>query len=241
MRESANDLSREISDGKGIGKSGFLQTVEKRRRYFTAGNINRWPDITSEFRGQGKISGEILTPTPEIAGNFTPTPGIDNPVFIVGFPRSGTTLLDTLLRGAPVHPGSGRSQRRAGVMVNRLSGESDERLETLTGPFRTATCGGSPDVPISTHWRRHVQADDGVLPVDRFALNTVYAGEIHRIFPEARFILMLRHPADCVLSCFHADLLRNPGKRQLSSPWRTARTCMTGSSACGGSTPTCCN
>lgn len=60
----ANDLSREISDGKGIDKSGFLQIVEKRRRYFTAENINRWPGNSSEFKGQSKISGEILTLTP---------------------------------------------------------------------------------------------------------------------------------------------------------------------------------
>ncbi len=50
---------------------------------------------------------------------------------------------------------------------------------------------------------RQVQASEATLCViDRFALNIVYVGEIHRIFPDARFILMLRHPADCVLSCY---------------------------------------
>lgn len=33
-------------------------------------------------------------------------------------------------------------------------------------------------------------------------LNLVYAPVIHRIFPDARFILALRHPCDCVLSCY---------------------------------------
>ena len=193
----ANDLSREISDGKGIDKSGFLQIVEKRRRYFTAGNINQWPDITSEFRGQSKISGEILTLTP----------GIDNPVFIIGFPRSGTTLLDTLLRGHP----SIRVAEEAdavGVMVNRISGNSDERLQTLAN-----LQGRDVEDLRKTYFdalARHARPEDGVMPVDRFALNTVYAGEIHRIFPEARFILMLRHPADCVLSCFMQTFYETP-------------------------------
>ncbi len=193
----ANDLSREISDGKGIDKSGFLQIVEKRRRYFTAENINRWPGNSSEFRGQSKISGEILTLTP----------GIDNPVFIIGFPRSGTTLLDTLLRG---HPSIRVAEEAdaAGVMVNRLSGNSDERLETLANLQ-------DRDVEDlrKTYFdalARHARLEDGVMPVDRFALNTVYAGEIHRIFPEARFILMLRHPADCVLSCFMQTFYETP-------------------------------
>ncbi len=231
----ANDLSREISDGKGIDKSVFLQIVEKRRRYFTAGNINQWPDITSEFRGQSKISGEILTPTPDLipssssfrrkpeSSETTGRPVGDTeslwmpgqarhdepgaPVFIIGFPRSGTTLLDTLLRG---HPSIRVAEEADAVpaMVNRLSGQSDERLETLAD-----LQGRNVEDLRTTYFEalaRHVQADDGVLPVDRFALNTVYAGEIHRIFPEARFILMLRHPADCVLSCFMQTFYETP-------------------------------
>ena len=209
----ANDLSREISDGKRIDRSGFLQIVENRRRYFTTENINRWPDISSEFRGQSKISGEILTPTPEL-GDVTSGDGLevrphslDNPVFIIGFPRSGTTLLDTLLRGHP----SIRVAEEAdavGVMVNRLSGASDERLETLANLQ-------DRDVEDlrKTYFdalARHTRPEDGVTLVDRFALNTVYAGEIHRIFPQARFILMLRHPADCVLSCFMQTFYETP-------------------------------
>lgn len=193
----ANDLSQEISDGKGIDKSVFLQIVEKRRRYFTAENINRWPGNSPEFRGQSKISDEILTPTP----------GTDNPVFIIGFPRSGTTLLDTLLRGHP----SIRVAEEAdavGVMVNRLSGDSDERLQTLAN-LQDRDVEGLRRTYFDA-LARHARPEDGVMPVDRFALNTVYAGEIHRIFPEARFILMLRHPADCVLSCFMQTFYETP-------------------------------
>ena len=38
--------------------------------------------------------------------------------------------------------------------------------------------------------------------VDKLPLNIIYVGEILRIFPEAKFIISLRHPCDCVLSCF---------------------------------------
>lgn len=185
----ANDLSREISDGKGIDKSGFLQIVEKRRRYFTAGNINQWPDLTS---GDGL---EVRPRSPS------------NPAFIIGFPRSGTTLLDTLLRGHP----SIRVAEEAdavGVMVNRLSGDSDERLQTLAN-LQDRDVEGLRRTYFDA-LARHARPEDGVMPVDRFALNTVYAGEIHRIFPEARFILMLRHPADCVLSCFMQTFYETP-------------------------------
>ena len=197
--QSANDLSREISDGKGIDKAKFLQFVENRRCYFTAGNVNLWPDITPEFRGQSKISGEILTPTSEFDRNFTLTPGIDNPVFIIGFPRSGTTLLDTLLRG---HPSIEVAEETGAVpaMANKLSGESDERLETLAG-LSDRDIEGLRRTYFDA-LARHAKPDSGVTLIDRFALNIIYAGEIYRVFPQARFVLLLRHPADCVLSCF---------------------------------------
>ena len=176
--------------------------MENRRRYFTADNINQWPDIRGDIRGQCKISGEILTLTPELGRNFTLTPSVDEraaPVFIIGFPRSGTTLLDTLLRG---HPDIRVAEEPDAVpaMVNRLSGESDERLETLAD-----LQDRNVEDLRKTYFdalARHAKPDQGVLRIDRFALNTVHAGEIHRIFPQARFILLLRHPADCVLSCF---------------------------------------
>ena len=186
--QRANDLSRELSAAKGIDKSGFLQFVENRRRYFTNENVNLWPDFTS---------GDGLQVRPRTRDKSFP--GRENPVFIIGFPRSGTTLLDTLLRG---HPAIRVAEETGAVaaMVNRLSGQSDERLESL------ADLSDQDIEDLRKTYldalARHAKPDDGVILVDRFALNIVYAGEIYRVFPQARFILLLRHPADCVLSCF---------------------------------------
>ena len=40
-------------------------------------------------------------------------------------------------------------------------------------------------------------------------LNIVHVGEIVRFFPNAKFILALRHPYDCVLSCFMQNFMLN--------------------------------
>jgi hypothetical protein len=45
--------------------------------------------------------------------------------------------------------------------------------------------------------------------VDKFPLNINNVGLIHSIFPEAKFILALRHPYDCVLSCFMQNFKLN--------------------------------
>ena len=229
--QKANDLSREISDSKGIDKSRFLQTVENRQQYFTADNINQWRDLSlsnPSFRRRPESSETESRPpgdtvshwmpgqarhdeqrgqSKNFARNFTLTPGIENPVFVIGFPRSGTTLLDTLLRGHPAIRVAEESNA-VSAMVNRLSGQSDERLETLAD-LRDRDVNDIRKTYFDA-LARHAKPDNGVLPIDRFALNTVYAGEIHRIFPDARFILMLRHPADCVLSCFMQTFYETP-------------------------------
>ena len=189
--QKANDLSREISDGKGIDKTQFLQFVENRRRYFTTENISQWQQHQRPAR-RSRNSGN---------------PVDNNPVFIVGFPRSGTTLLDTLLRG---HPGIQVVEESDAVpaMVNRLSGQSDNSLESLAG-LSEQDIVNLRQIYFKA-LTRHVKPDSGDLLIDRFALNTVYAGEIVRIFPQARFLLLLRHPADCVLSCFMQTFYETP-------------------------------
>ena len=191
--QKANDLSREISDGKGIDKTRFLQFVENRRRYFTAANIDRWQLAQSSPRrtGDTSVSGIPGQARHDKRGE---------PVFIIGFPRSGTTLLDTLLRG---HPAIEVAEEIDAVprMVNRLSGDTDERLDAL------ATLSDSDFESCRRTYldtlARHVKPEnDNAILIDRFALNIIYTGEIVRLFPQARFILLLRHPADCVLSCF---------------------------------------
>ena len=45
--------------------------------------------------------------------------------------------------------------------------------------------------------------------IDKLPLNIIHVGEIVRIFPSAKFIISLRHPCDCVLSCFMQDFKLN--------------------------------
>ena len=47
------------------------------------------------------------------------------------------------------------------------------------------------------------------LYIDKLPLNIIHVGEIARIFPKAKFIVSLRHPCDCVLSCFMQDFELN--------------------------------
>ncbi|HYJ52671.1 MAG TPA: sulfotransferase [Allosphingosinicella sp.] len=113
-----------------------------------------------------------------------------SPVFLVGFPRSGTTLLDTLLMG---HPALNVLEE-----VPLL-----ERAASALGDFQRL-----PELDeAETERLRDLYFDalgpvDGRTVIDKLPLNLLGAPLIHRLFPDAKFIFAARHPCDVVLSCF---------------------------------------
>ena len=133
-----------------------------------------------------------------------PISGVSNksPSFLVGFPRSGTTLLDTILR-SHTQITVIEEKPMVGVLVGVMS-----KAFAQTPTVRNLNTLSEADV-ISLRdiyfkeLKKHIdRVDDGKLIVDKFPLNVVHVGIIHRVFPDAKFILALRHPCDCVLSCF---------------------------------------
>ena len=54
-------------------------------------------------------------------------------------------------------------------------------------------------------------------------MNITHAGLIHRVFPDAKFILALRHPCDCVLSCFMQTFKLNDAMANFLSLEQSAR------------------
>jgi len=121
-----------------------------------------------------------------------------SPAFLVGFPRSGTTLLDTILRS---HPGIGVVEEKPMVRAMLRAFKQAQTIEILNR-LSEAEVLALRDA-YSRELKIHVdQDDDGKFVVDKYPLNIAHVGFIHRVFPDAKFILALRHPCDCVLSCF---------------------------------------
>lgn len=129
------------------------------------------------------------------------------PVFLVGFPRSGTTLLDTILRS---HPDIIVLEEMQMVFRMRelLDGIADrQRLETLTDE----TAGELRNAYMTELHKQAGDVPETSLIIDKLPLNIVHAGLIHRVLPSAKFIFAIRHPCDCVLSCFMQNFkLNNP-------------------------------
>jgi tetratricopeptide (TPR) repeat protein len=124
--------------------------------------------------------------------------GQTSPTFMIGFPRSGTTLLDTILRS---HPAISVVEEKpmVGAMIKGF--KKRQTIEVLNALSESDVLGlrNAYFDELKNHLGRD---DDGKLIVDKLPLNITHIGLIHRAFPDAKFILVLRHPCDCVLSCF---------------------------------------
>ncbi len=128
-------------------------------------------------------------------------------VFLLGFPRSGTTLLGQVLAS---HPDVQTMEERTCLMDSAA-----EFFGSEAGLDRLAALSGAAlDQWRARYWRR--AAESGALPskpvfVDKMPLNAVFLPLIAKLFPQARTLLAVRDPRDVVLSCFRRRFAMNAG------------------------------
>lgn len=128
------------------------------------------------------------------------TPGAsDSPIFIVGFPRSGTTLLEQML---DAHPRLQSMDERP--FFNNLSNQLGSQGWSIPADIHKLTqrdCDELRKGYLTLACDKIKRRWDAQL-VDKNPLNMLWLPLIHRLFPEAKFILALRHPCDVMLSCY---------------------------------------
>ncbi len=148
-------------------------------------------------------SGGLAVPPPEETARA--------PIFLVGFPRSGTTLLDQVLDS---HPALATIEEQP--FTEALVAE----VAALPGGYPAALAQLDQAKITALRQRylslrnQHAPVAPGGRIIDKLPLNLEKAGLLARLFPEARFILALRHPLDACLSCFMQDFQLNPAMAQ---------------------------
>lgn len=135
-----------------------------------------------------------------LAAPATETPA-DAPIFVIGMPRTGTTLVDRILSSHPGVESAGELQAMP-LAVKQAAGT---RTATVMDPetIAAAACGdmasiGRDFLQRASHHRR----DPALRFIDKFPGNFFYAGFIARALPSARIVCLRRHPMDTVLSNF---------------------------------------
>jgi tetratricopeptide (TPR) repeat protein len=128
----------------------------------------------------------------------TPAPEGD-PIFIVGFPRSGTTLLEQTLDAHPLLKSMDEQPflKKAHDAVNECGIRYPAELGKLSAEQLHSIRAGYWD-----RVRKKIDLRPEQRLVDKNPLNLLRLPLIRRLFPDARIILAIRHPCDTVLSCF---------------------------------------
>jgi tetratricopeptide (TPR) repeat protein len=116
----------------------------------------------------------------------------ERPVFVLGMPRSGTSLVEQIIASHPLAHGAGElnfwqivvraheSGLRQGLLSEKLRHRfAEDYLKVLAG-----------------------HSADALRVVDKAPINASYLGLIHAVFPRARIVFLQRDPIDTCLSCY---------------------------------------
>ena len=113
----------------------------------------------------------------------------EQPVFIVGMPRSGTTLIEQI---AASHPQVAGKEELTSIRV--LCGDD--------GSLAEADEGALSAIAADYLGTLRAGAEDALRITDKMPFNTLYLGQIQMLFPGARVIHCFRDPIDTGMSCF---------------------------------------
>ncbi|NQV85324.1 MAG: sulfotransferase [Rhodospirillales bacterium] len=178
----------DINDQRGNFETAFAD--------FDAGNALRKSQLETSGKTfdadafDGRIDGIIATYGADVsaeraeAGNSS-----DVPVFIVGMPRSGTTLVEQIIASHHQAAGKGEMDR-----IQVLCGED--------GEFATASDDKIAEKAAGYLAELTKDFDGAARITNKMPFNWLYLGQIQMMFPNAKVLYCRRDPLDTGMSCF---------------------------------------
>lgn len=145
-------------------------------------------------------------------------------VFLMGYPRSGTTLLENVLATLPNVAALEERPTLAVADQQFLLGDHDAVVAGLASFSRLGTAAIDP--LRRAYWdgvRALDLAPDTTCLVDMDPLKGTRLPLIARLFPEARILIMRRDPRDVVWSCFRTNFAMTSGTLEYTSLESAAR------------------
>ena len=128
------------------------------------------------------------------------------PVFLVGFPRSGTTLLDTILRS---HSSIDVVEEQPLISLAEAFIKKSGFHEIGQALPQRVISGARKAYRTELQKHEDHTGNKSIL-IDKLPLNLLQIPLIQKLYPRARYILALRHPLDTILSCWMQNFKLNP-------------------------------
>jgi hypothetical protein len=182
-------LAKELED---VGR--FVEAFNQLRIGAQSRRARLQYDVKTDVRTVDWIIKAFPTPLVHSAATRDTSWSSEAPIFVVGLPRSGTTLVDRILSSHSQLTSVGEVDCFAHAIVEtarRLGGQSDIPRKELVA------LAAHLDWPVlGKEYLRRVRGltDVGGPFIDKMPLNYLYCGLIHRALPKARIIHVTRYP-----------------------------------------------
>ena len=172
-----------------------LRAGARKRRgalnYDVAADVATVEWIIAAFPG-AESGPRPCVPAPRATGVASAGPA-DAPIFVVGLPRSGTTLVDRIVSSHARVRSAGELNDFALALVARVQRERGTRRLP-----RRDLVASSAAIDFSALGREYLARARAVIGegrfVDKMPLNYLYCGLIRRALPDARIVHLTRHP-----------------------------------------------
>ena len=175
-----NNIILSLNENKNFDGKNIYNSIDKYKIFFTKSNLDK---IYSKISYQND----------------------ENLIFLIGFPRSGTTLLDNILRS---HSEITVLEEKPYLLNLRhdFFKQNDNELLSLLNITQDIR-----DKIRNQYFKKIFSQTDKNkrIIVDKFPLTIIELGFVKSIFPNAKIILAMRHPCDVVTSCFFSSFKMN--------------------------------
>ena len=185
-------LAKELED---IGRH------EKALEWLVACNGEHRSALPYDFARDAAVFDAIEAGWPQVSRARASEPSTEAPIFIIGMPRTGTTLVDRILSSHPEVESAGELQ----AMPLAVKSAAGTRTRTVMDPNTIALAAGGDMGQVGRDYLQrasHHRRDRRLRFTDKFPGNFHYAGFIARTLPQARIVCLRRSPMDTVLSNF---------------------------------------
>ena len=178
--EKRNDILLNLKSNNKYNKGNILDTIEKYKQFFNKKNLNKVININNYNKDK-------------------------NLIFLVGFPRSGTTLLDTILRS---HSKIKVLEEKP-ILLNLRHEFFKNKNNKLTNLLKITE--SEKDYIRENYLKKIIinKQDEKKIIIDKLPLSIIELGFIKIIFPNSKIILAMRHPCDVITSCFFTSFKIN--------------------------------
>ena len=184
-----------------LGKAyADLKDADRSFRHLDAGNGLKRRQVTYDERRTLMLMQRIRDAFTKERLNAKSKVGYDSeaPVFIVGMPRSGTSLVEQILASHPRVFGAGEVDHFA-TAISEVAQRTASSYPDITAKMSSEDLQALGKVYVE-RLSKDAAAKDRI--VDKLPPNFLFAGLIHLALPRARIIHVKRNAVDTCVSCY---------------------------------------